>query len=52
MIDAAELRDLIRQYGAEVDDAAYQAVYGFGIWYADQQNASEVVLSDWTPANQ
>ena len=52
MIDTEELRDLIKQYGAEVDAVTYQAIYDFGIWYADQQNASEVVLSDWTPANQ
>ncbi|HTG95711.1 MAG TPA: hypothetical protein VL866_24125 [Pyrinomonadaceae bacterium] len=49
MIDPAELRDLIKQYGAEVDDEAYKDVYDFGIWFADKQDASDVVLSDWTP---
>lgn len=49
MIDAQELRDLIKQYGAEIDDAAYQLVYNFGIWYADKQDAGDVILSDWTP---
>jgi len=49
MIDPLELRDLIRQYGAEVDEQVYQAVYDFGVWYADKQGAGDVVLSDWTP---
>lgn len=51
MIDACELRDLIREYGAmdNVDDETYEALYDFGIWYADKVNARDAILSDRTP---
>jgi len=49
VIDAAELRDLIKRYGESVDHKTYQAVYNFGIWYANEKDRSDVVLSDWTP---
>jgi hypothetical protein len=49
VISPRALRDLIKEYGAEVDDETYKAVYDFGIWYADQQEAEDVILSDWTP---
>lgn len=49
MIDPAELRDLIREYGSTIDFEKYEAIYSFGIWYADKRGAGDVVLSDWTP---
>ena len=46
---AAELRDIIRKYGARLTEAEYEVLYEFGIWYAGQNDAMDVVLSDWTP---
>lgn len=46
---ARVIRDAIKEYGKNLDDADYDTLYDFGIWFADQAGAQDVLLSDWSP---
>lgn len=47
--EAIKLRDHIRFYGQDCNESEYLALKEFGQWFAEQADATDVVLSDWTP---